>query len=173
MEFIKQYFASEKTESLLFLCLGIAAILFASISVWKWHDNMLRGLAIPLALIGIVQVVVGAAVYFRTDGQLADLQALFMRDANTFALEEGKRMEAVMRNFSYFKIVEIVIIVVGLVLLLFLKDKGLWQGIGMGMLIQGSLMLSADIFAEKRGMVYVQGIEYSQKTIPNDTLGPY
>jgi hypothetical protein len=63
-------------------------------------------------------------------------------------------MEVVMKNFLIYRYVEIALLLVG-VLLLF-TTKGFWQGVGIGLFIQASLMLSLDYFAEQRGKVYVE-----------------
>ena len=67
--FIYKYFIAEKQESLLFLIIGILAILLA-IVFWffiKSSPSFFKGAAIPLLAIGLIQLVVDYTVYSRTD----------------------------------------------------------------------------------------------------------
>jgi hypothetical protein len=73
--FIYKYFIAEKQESLLFLIVGIVAVLVAVV-LWffnKSNPSFCKGVAIPLLAIGLIQMVVGYAVYNRTDKQKADI----------------------------------------------------------------------------------------------------
>ena len=73
--FIYKYFIAEKQESLLFLIVGIVAVLLA-IAFWffiKSNPSFFKGAAIPLLAIGLIQMVVGYTVYSRTDKQKKDI----------------------------------------------------------------------------------------------------
>jgi hypothetical protein len=161
MDFIKTYFTAEKNESLLFILMGVAAIAFSAYALVKWSELFYKGLAIPLILIGIVQIVVGGSVYFRTDKQIADLEKLYQANTTDFKTQEAPRMNTVMKNFSLYKKVEVAFVVIGLLLILFASAKEFWLGVGVGMLLQGAVMLTLDIFAERRGTVYIEVIRKS------------
>jgi MFS family permease len=154
MEFIKTYFTAEKSESLIFMAIGIITISFSAYALFKWGDSFYKGFAIPVILIGLIQLVVGSTVYFRTPKQITDLEMLYQKDKVAFVEAEMLRMETVMKNFSLYKKVEVVFVVIGLLLIFFSSSKEFWLGIGVGMLLQGALMLTADIFAERRGTTY-------------------
>ncbi len=66
---IEKYFISEKQESLVFLVIGIAAILLALIFYFTVKSQGYRGAAIPLLILGLVQAVAGYTVYVRSDDQ--------------------------------------------------------------------------------------------------------
>lgn len=156
MDFIKTYFTAEKNESLLFVLFGILTIGFSVYALLKWGDSFYRGFAVPAILIGIIQIVVGSTVYFRTDKQINELETLYQQDKTAFAKAETPRMNTVMKNFSLYKKVEVAFVLIGLLLIFFAPSKEFWLGIGVGMLLQGALMLTADIFAERRGKEYIQ-----------------
>src|SRR5688572_31427095 len=80
MEFIKTYFTAEKSESLIFIAFGILTISFSAYALLKWGETFHKGFSIPLILIGLIQVVIGGTVYFRTDKQVSDLEILYRRD---------------------------------------------------------------------------------------------
>ena len=154
MEFIKSYFAAEKSESLLFLILGLASILFSVYGWVKWNEAFYKGIAIPMILIACIQVVVGGTVYFRTDRQLETLTELYHTDRKEFRNQEIPRMDVVMKNFSIYKKIEIAFVLIGILLIVTMRDRAFWLGVGVGMLMQGAVMLTLDIFAEQRGEKY-------------------
>ncbi len=162
MDFIKTYLSAEKSESLLFMMMGLMAIAFSAYALIKWSDAFYKGLAIPFIAIGLIQVVVGSSVYFRTNKQLAALEQLYQRSQTEFKLQETPRMEVVMKNFSVYKKVEIAFVVIGLLLILFASTQPFWLGVGVGMLLQGAIMLSLDIFAEKRGAEYIGHLQMAK-----------
>jgi hypothetical protein len=158
MDFIKTYFTAEKNESLIFMAFGILTICFSVYALLKWGDSFYRGFAVPAILIGIIQLVVGGTVYFRTDKQIMQLETLYQEDKTAFAKAEMPRMETVMKNFSLYKKIEVAFVIIGLLLIFLAPTREFWLGVGVGMLLQGALMLTADIFAERRGNEYFQRV---------------
>ena len=60
-----------------------------------------------------------------------------------------------MRHLTIYSWIEMGCIVLGLLLFLFCQPLTLGKGIGMGLLIQASVLLILDYFAEQRGKVYL------------------
>ena len=56
---IEKYFVAEKHESLLFLIVGLAAVLLALIFYFGVKTQIGRGAAIPLLIFGLIQAAVG------------------------------------------------------------------------------------------------------------------
>jgi hypothetical protein len=158
MEFIKTYFIAEKSESLIFMAIGVITIFFSAYALWRWGDPFYKGFAIPVILIGLIQIVVGGTVYLRTDKQIADLKVLYEMKKSVFTSTEKSRMESVMKNFSLYKKIEVAFVVIGLFLIFLVPAKEFWLGIGVGMLLQGAIMLTADIFAERSGTTYLKEV---------------
>ena len=158
MEFIKQYFSAEKSESFLAIIVGALLLSFSIYSLVKWGDAFYKGFAVPVVFVALIQIVVGSVVYFRTDKQVKQLTERLKISPAEFAQEESKRMTVVMKNFNTYKWIEVAFVVSGLLLILFFRNKEFVLGIGVGLLLQGSLMLSADIFAERRGHMYLKSV---------------
>lgn len=163
--FIYKYFIAEKQESLLFLIVGIVAVLLAVV-FWffiKSNPSFFKGAAIPLLAIGLIQVVVGYTVYSRTDKQKANIAYnIGMEPVNYVKQTEQPRMKTVLKNFVIYRWVEIAFIITGLVLIFLFRsnpDRYFWYGFGIGLAIQATIMLGADYFAEKRGKVYNANLE--------------
>ncbi len=165
LSFIYKYFIAEKQESLLFLIIGIVAVLLASV-FWffiKSNPSFFKGAAIPLLAIGLIQIVVGYTVYSRTDKQQKDIAYNIGIEPVSFVKQtELPRMKKVIINFVVYRWVEIAFIITGLALIIVFKsnpDKSFWYGLGIALAIQAVLMLGADYFAEKRGKVYTEELK--------------
>ena len=163
--FIYKYFIAEKQESLLFLIVGIAAIMLALIFFIFIRSNPLfyKGAAIPLLAIGIVQCVVGFTVYSRSNKQMNEVAYnIGMEPVSYTRTQELPRMETVMKNFVIYRWVEIAFILIGVGLIFLFRtnpDRSFWYGLGITLAIQAFLMLGADFFAERRGGVYTEELE--------------
>ena len=161
--FIYKYFSGEKQESLLFLILGIAAILVSVIFFFfiKTTPAFFKGAAIPLLAIGIIQVVVGYTVHARSDKQQSMVAYNAGTDPQFVKKAEMPRMETVMKKFIIYRYAEIVLTLVGLGLFFYFRNNEAQQflkGLGLTLAIQALLMLGADYFAEQRGKVYSAGL---------------
>lgn len=154
MDFIKTYFQAEKSASLLFIAIGVLAITFSVYAVIKRSAPFYKGFAIPGILIGLIQLAVGSTVYFRSDKQQASLERLYEKSQEDFITVEINRMNQVMDNFVIVKKLEILFIVIGLLFILLFQSKEFWLGIGVGLFMQGAIMLTCDIFADRRGKIY-------------------
>lgn len=151
-----RYFAAEKGESALFLLIGIAA-LAASILLWRGGGDY-RGMLYPLAAIGLIQIVVGGTVFFRTDSQVEALRRQLASDPVALRAAELPRMRTVMTSFKVYKAIEIGLLLTGIALS-FLRDRNLLYAIAVGLILQSSIMLVLDLFAEHRGERYIEAIQ--------------
>ena len=165
LSFIYRYFTGEKQESLLFIILGLIALVLAVVCWFaiKGTPSFYKGAAIPLLAIGLIQLVVGYTVYARTDKQNKDIAYNIGLQPVTYTKQtELPRMEKVMKHLVLYRWIEIGFILVGVVLVfLFRSDhaKAFWDGFGIALALQAVIMLSADHFAEKRGKEYVEGLK--------------
>jgi hypothetical protein len=148
------YFTAEKQEAMLFMAVGVAALV-VSFYLFK-ADSTYKGMMYPLIVVAVIQLVVGSTVYFRTDRQVAALESLLKDDPAAYKAEELQRIETVMKNFRVYKNIEIILLAIGIVLTFALRKNNLWNSVGIGLIIQSSLMLILDLFAEKRAHDYVK-----------------
>lgn len=153
---MNSYFGAEKQESLIFVAVGLVAI---GISVWLWmNGHRLKSMAYPLVVIALMQIVVGASIYLRTETQLSNLSAQLAANPAALKAEETTRMQIVMKNFSMYKAVEMVLLIVGVGMIAFLQRHDMAAGIGVGLVLQAAFTLTLDIFAEARGADYLSAI---------------
>ena len=151
---IQSYFHAEKQGGFIALSIGIFTCFLGGCFFLKPAAPFYIGMAIPLTLIGIVQMAVGTTVSRRSDRQAEDLEKLLSEDSAEFSRQEAPRMAAVMRSFVLYRWVEIGIVAMGLILILLNREVNFWKGLGAGMFAQAVIMLLFDFFAEKRGRAY-------------------
>ncbi len=160
MQFIRSYFAAERAESLLFIGVGLVAIFTAG---WFWFEHasgsFYRGIALPLAAIGLIQLVVGATVFFRTPADIRRVEGYLREAPDKVRSEEIPRMREVMRNFVTYRWMEITLSLAGLILILLVRQGSFWKGVGAGLFLQAGIMLFLDFFAERRGQRYLKELE--------------
>jgi hypothetical protein len=159
---IEKYFMAEKNESLLFLVLGLVAIGLAFICYLLLKTSFYRGAALALLIIGLIQAVVGYAVYSRSDDQRISNVYAYDMDPQKLKQEELPRMQKVNRNFVVYRWTEILCCVAAVCLVIFHRSNpagSFWLGLGIALGLQAAIMLLADHFAEKRARAYTQKLE--------------
>ena len=159
---IETYFTGEKQESLLFLFIGIAGISTAIIFFFLLKTSFYLGAAIPLLLIGLLLGIVGYTIYKRSDDDRKRNVYAYDMDPSALKEKELPRMKKVMKNFVIYRWVEIFLFLLGTGLyIFFIRDfrQDFWRGFGFALAVMALLALTADYFAEKRGAIYLKGIE--------------
>lgn len=159
---IEKYFVAEKQESLLFLGIGVAGLITALIFFFFLKTPFYKGAAIPLVLIGLLLGVVGYTVYRRSDEDR--VRNVYAYDMNPQDLKDKElpRMKVVMKNFVLYRYTEIALALLGLVLFVYFRtheNRYFWKGFGLTLFIMALTALFADYFAEKRGHIYIKGVE--------------
>lgn len=163
--FIYKYFMAEKQAALLFLIIGIVAIILAVIFIFfiKSDPSFYKGAAIPLLTIGLIQITVGYVVYTRSDKQKTETAYHIGIEPVLYTKRvELPRMKTVMNRFVIYRWVEIVFLIIGLMLIYIFRlnaDKSFWFGLGITLAIQAIIILGNDAFAEKRGLVYSKSLD--------------
>lgn len=164
---IEKYFTAEKSESLLFLSIGIAGVVAAVIFFFFLKTNFYKGAAIPLVLIGLLLGIVGFTVYKRSNADRIRVTYAFDMNPQDLTQKELPRMQTVMKNFVAYRWVEIVLAIAGIVLFLYFSNNAaqiFWKGFGLTLAIMALLALTADYFAETRGRKYMnQLLEFTGK----------
>lgn len=156
MKQIEKYFQAEQSESLLFLLVGLIAILVAIYFLVKQKESFYYGMAYSLIAIALIQITVGASVYLRSPKDIVRVTEMVQSEKTKIQTEEIPRMETVMKNFKIYRWVEISLIAIGIALFFYFQSKPLLRGVGLGLFIQAGFMLLLDFFAESRGVTYLE-----------------
>lgn len=163
---IEQYFLSEKNISLFLLIAGAAAIIAAIVFLIFVKTNLYKGIAIPLIILGIAQIIMGYSAYSKSDKHRIDNVYAFDMNPGKLKNEELPRMQKMQGSVKLFLGVELAVLVAGIVLILANKNdpggiasKALWLGIGIGLCIQALIFFSVDLFVLKNANRYTAGLE--------------
>jgi hypothetical protein len=158
---IEKYFLAEKQESLLFISIGIIAILLAILGWLYFKTAFWKGASIPFLAIALLQIIVGYTVYSRSDEQRVDMVYSLDMNPDQLTKVELPRMEVVNKNFVIYRWIEIVLVLAGMGLYVYFREntpQEFWKGFGFALCLQALLMLGADYFAEQRAHEYTAAL---------------
>jgi len=163
---IEKYFIAEKQESLVFLVIGMAAILLALIFYFSAKTQIYRGAALPLLILGLMQSIAGYTVYIRSDDQRVGQVYAYDMNPDQLKTIELTRMRKVKTNFLIYRWIEIGFFIAGLILIiLFFKQpvRSFWLGFGITLTIMAAELFIADFIAERRAVHYTSLLEEFNK----------
>lgn len=153
---IAKYFNGEKVESYVFISLGIVALLVAFYFFFTLKTPFWKGVAIPIAIAALLELIVGYTIINRSPKDIERVENYTLQEPHKIKAVEMPRMEKVMRNFVIFRYAEILLVMVGICLMYSSMKSGFWQGLGLGVFTQASIVLCLDFFAERRGNTYFE-----------------
>lgn len=151
------YFGAEKSATMLVMGIGGASLLFSGIALARGNRTF-KAMAAPIGAIGLLQIIVGASVYFRTDAQVAAFAEQMASDPGAFTLAELTRMEVVNRGFGLYKWIEIGLLAAGAAAVAVgaRRENQIVLGVGIGLVAQSTVMLAFDMVAQDRALDYVR-----------------
>jgi hypothetical protein len=156
LPFIDSHFGAEKFESWLFIVIG--ALAMATALVLLRRRSRLRGMAIPLIAVALIQIVVGSTVLLRSDAQIVRLQQQAREAPADFKRGESARMKTVIANFELYRRIEIGLLAFGMAIVVLLRNREFWFAFGLGLVAQAGFMLALDHFAEARAHDYFKAV---------------
>jgi dipeptide/tripeptide permease len=163
---IEKYFISEKQECLVFLVIGIAAIVLGLIFYFVMKTQVYRGAAIPLLILGLLQAIAGYAVYVKSDDQRVSQVYAYDMNPDQLKTIELTRMRKVKTNFLIYRWVEIGAFIAGIALIILFRNqsgKTFWLGFGITLTLMAAELFIADFIAEKRAVNYTSLLEEFNK----------
>ena len=156
MNSVVKYFNGEKAESYIFILIGLIAFVMAIYFILGLKTSFWRGVAIPFILVAGLEFIVGYTIVIRSPKDIKRVENYIKSDPQNIKTLEIPRVEKVMNNFIIFRYVEIALIILGIALMYSSIHDTFWRGIGLGLFIQASIVLSLDFFAERRGYIYLE-----------------
>jgi hypothetical protein len=154
------YLDAERTESKLFVGMGVVSIAGGAAALAASDRDFLRGASFPLMGVGLIQLVVGGTVWWRTEEQKAQLRSLILSEPGRYVSEESERMRQVNSNFVIYRWTELSLLGAGVAAAGTgaALDKDFVTGLGVGLAFQSAVMLTLDYFAEERGHEYASQV---------------
>ncbi|MFT3948855.1 MAG: hypothetical protein QM763_17965 [Agriterribacter sp.] len=167
---IEQYFLSEKTAGLILMIAGAVAIIAAVSFLVFVKTSTYKGIAIPLILLGIAQLVMGYAPYNKSDKQRIDNVYAFDMNPGKLKTEEIPRMQKMLSSVKRFLCIELAVLAAGIILILVNRhdagntsSKAFWMGAGIALAIQSFIFFSVDLFVLKNAKQYSAALEQFAK----------
>jgi hypothetical protein len=154
------YFHGEKWEGPVFFGAGLASAGIGAALITR-DDALARGAAYPVFGIGLIQLIVGAVVFLRTDAQVARLDKELATNPAKFKKDESARIKSVNTEFIALAVVESAFVVGGVAMAAIAAQDGCCrtlQGVGLGLAGQGGAMLMLDAFAAARARDYTDSL---------------
>lgn len=151
-----KYFNGERAESFLFLALGIVGVVISSYLFSLKVSSYWKGFAIPFIMVSVLEIIVGISLIYRSPKDIIRVEDYIKNEQIKIKIDEKPRMEKVMKNFVVYRYVEIALIFIGAILYFAFANSDFWRGLGLGLLIQASIVLTLDYFAERRGFIYLE-----------------
>jgi len=157
---IQAYFRAEKTKGLFFMVFGIAgaiaALLFFMSKSW-----LFQGMAVPMTLIGISQLIMGYAIYSGNDKLAKELDGEEMNIA-VMKEKELPRLEREIRTVGVYQKVELAFIAVGLIMAVAFRsdeNREFLYGFGLALAVYVFAMFIGDYMTERRGRAYLSNLK--------------
>lgn len=155
MDTITDYFNAERAESLLFIAVGALTLAASAWCALVLRKPYFTGMAITLAVVAVLQLVVGVTVYLRTPTDVARVQQMVREAPARLQTEEVPRMQVVMRNFKTYLVVEVLLLIASLAVLALVTQSPVWRGAATGLALQAVFTIVLDLVATRRGAVYL------------------
>lgn len=154
---ITDYFLFEKLSGLWLIFLGLSSIIFLLLTQTALQSSqLLKGSSHSTVIFGILVLIIGSIIYFRTDQQLSTLLSLFNQDLNTLVTQESERITAVLNGFSIYKLITLTSIIIGVILSYRVSGCDYYLGIAIGLIGLPAIILLTDIILERNAQLYLK-----------------
>ena len=155
MNAIFTYFNGERSESMLFIAVGVLAVLVSAYFAGVVRKPFFSGMAITLSLVAILQITVGITIFQRTPSDTTRVVQMVQSTPQRIHEEEVPRMQIVMRNFKIFLGVELSLLILSIIVITSTTSGSLIRGAAIGLAIQALFTIVLDLAATQRGNVYL------------------
>jgi len=158
---IEKYFLAEKQGGLIFLIVGAIAVALA-LFFFFYKTQVYKGAAIPIILIGVIFLLVGATLHRKSDAdRVRNVYAYDMKPVD-FKDTELPRMQKFLGDLAIYRWIEIALFASGVLIFLFLRkkpDMSFWSGLGLALAIMALLAHGLDFMVKKPAIGYTQKVE--------------
>ncbi len=165
---IEQYFMAEKNTGMLLLIIAAAAVLLALICIVFLKSPFYKGVAWPLIVFGIIQAIVGYALYARSDRLRIDTVYAYDMNPGKLRTETLPAAEKATKREIMYVTLACMMLTAGI--LIVWKNRtsfsgagysaaAFWAGIGLALILQAILLSATCYPAYKRGKAYTAKLQ--------------
>lgn len=155
--FITAYFDAERFGALLFVLAGALAIALALLLLRR--RSGLRGMAVPLIAVALIQLGVGFTVWQRSPAQAAASMQQWREAPAAFQRVESLRMRTVIADLQRYRSLQLGLLALGMALVVLLRHRAFWFAFGLGLVLQAGLTLALDHVAHARAQAYFEALQ--------------
>lgn len=148
------YFTAEKQGGLLLVALAAASLALAGYLFAT--KSLFAAMAWPVLVLGGIELVIGISVASRATAQIAEIEAGLQATRTVTITTEIERMARVNGTFTLIKQVEIALIAISVLFLIVQPAPATLGSVGLGILLQSTILLVFDTFAHHRAVHYVE-----------------
>lgn len=159
---IEQYFIAQKQAGLIFLLTGIVVITVAAVTVLIYKTPFWKGAAIPLIVIGCMQLAAGYKVFKESDDLRISNVYAFDMNPQQLRDKELPRMKGIQQKFEWYKWVQWLLLAAGVILAVVCRnnlESRFWLGLGLALCIQAIILITVYYMAARRAGIYTQKLE--------------
>ena len=156
--FITAYFDAERLGAALFMLAGALAIALALLLLRR--RSSLRGMAVPLIVVAVVQLGVGFTVWQRSPAQAAQpCSSSGAKRLPPSSVSRERACASVIADLQRYRSLELGLLALGMAIVVLLRNREFWFAIGLGLVLQAGLMLALDHFAQARAQAYFDALQ--------------
>lgn len=153
---VESYFLGEKIQCYIGCIYGIITVVLGAYLMFGIRTPLSKGISYPMMVLSALLVAICIAIILRTPRDLERVNGYVEKGSEKIESSEIPRMKKVISGFQTIKIVELVLIAIGILLItFFFKGSEMWKGIGIGLTIQGLVLYLFDHVAEMRAGKYL------------------
>ncbi|MDI9366013.1 MAG: hypothetical protein QM541_13735 [Flavobacterium sp.] len=167
---IERYFIAEKSDARIFIIIGIVSVVIGILALLIYKSQAYKGAALPLIVIGLIQIIVGYATLKKCDVDRVRMVYAYDMNPSEIKSYELPRMNVVNKNFTTYRLLEIGLVIAGLMLVFYnsffalpkykqAQEYSFFYGLGIALAIEAVILLSTNFFAEKRAAKYTTQIK--------------
>jgi hypothetical protein len=150
----RHYCSEELKQGFVFLAMGLVS---GAAGAWLWRSHSaFRHALWPLLVVAVLQLALGGLTLLRQPAGGRQAETRLVSDPPAFKADETRRLTSLMDTLRFYKLAWIAGVLAAIGLALFLSQNDFARGWALGLLLQSSLMLAADLVAEQRAEAYLE-----------------
>ncbi|WP_375586894.1 hypothetical protein [Flagellimonas aurea] len=159
IEHIYQYYQSEQNTAYIAAAIGMV-FLASTFILFQYFENdrLIKGLSYVFCIAGLFFLTAGISVAIHNDRKMEEVKLSSLTNMELYK-SETERMELVIqKGYRSALFLFSSLVVAGLVVLL-ISPNDLWKGIGLGLLIIGTIGHGTEAFSMQKNKAYQQKID--------------
>lgn len=156
MSAIEKYFNGETLQCSIGIAISLVSIAIGIYFLFWLKTPLYKGIAYPFLILALLLIAVCTSVILKSPKDIQRITTYATTKDQKLSTEELPRMQQVLKTFKTLKIVELVIIIVGIILTFIFSNSPFIKGIAIGFIIQACMLYAFDYIAMERGKGYYE-----------------